>query len=135
MRRLALAIPLIIVLAATACTGRWSPPGGSFPPVPTPMPNCDLPVPSGWIFVQFPNDISPEHAEEMIEHEDGAYVVHVEQMMHPIAYPIPAPDFEGYWLVVAVPPGKEELFITIFRAHPDVLRAQGGWPGCPPFMG
>jgi hypothetical protein len=137
MRRLALALPILIALAAAACTSPWNPPSGGIlpPPTPTPMPNCEMPVPAGWIFLQFPSDISPEHAEEIIENEEGAFVVHVELMMNPIAFPIPAPDFEGYWLVVGVPPGKEDLFITIFRTHPEVLRAQGGWPGCLVGMG
>jgi hypothetical protein len=136
MRQFALALSLFLALLATGCTNVWhSGDGFAPPPTPTPMPNCDIPVPSGWIFVQFPNDISPEHAEEIIEHEEGAFVVHFELMMSPIAFPIPAPDFEGYWLVVGVPEGKEDLFITIFRAKPEVLRAQGGWPGCSPFMG
>ena len=122
MRRLLLAA-VVLASLATACTSPWHPPSGGIlpPPTPTAMPNCDMPVPSGWIFVQFPNDLSPEHAEEIIEHEEGAFVVHVEQMMNPIAFPIPAPDIEGYWLVVGVPEGKEDLFVTIFRAHPDVL--------------
>ncbi len=49
----------------------------------------------------------------------------------PLLLPIGAPDLDGYWLVIGVPPGEEAQSVALVAALPEVLRAQSGWPGCP----
>lgn len=126
---------LVAVLAGFAlfnvggCMMSWGPPAPSRP-TPTPMANCDLGEPSGWIYVEFAAGVSGERATEIIE-SLGVQRVPVEMIMSPIAFPIPKPGDGGYWEVVQVPPDEEEQFVAQFEQFPEVVDATAHWPGCP----
>jgi hypothetical protein len=133
MTRRAVLFPAAVLAVAAglaACQINFAPTAPPRP-TPTPMANCQMKVPSGWIFVQFRADVTGERAHKLIEGL-GVQRVPFEKMMTPIAFPIPAPDDEGFWEGVAVPPGEEGYFVEAFERLPEVVRAVTGWPGCPP---
>lgn len=106
-------------------------PTGAPPTPPTPTPDCPFPpVQLGWLFVYFEVDVPLERAREIVE-SVGGFIVPVDKLLSPIAYPTPLPNSGEYGELVQVPPDRELETMALLGAYPEVTRTERAyWPKC-----